>query len=271
MVQELLPFLPQTLSTAAVAACAAGVVVGLFLWLLGGVWSRGIVTLLAVALGGWLGTMLPRWYFWPINSMSLAVLGAVGLGVFAFAAPRVWVGLLLGTVLALWAGLGVWMNLGGGDQPFPWRQDWEVREMTPPQHAADLWQRLPEPVQRAAPFAAATALISALAIALLWPRLVRALAFSLGGVTLAFAGALLLLTARRPGWLELVPTQTQVQAAVLAVMALAGLVVQWQFIPSRRPPVPPSDETAPDETGPDTPAEPGRGGGGSRPVGMSVM
>jgi hypothetical protein len=267
MVQALVPFLPQTLTSAGLAACVAGLVAGLFLWLLGGVWSRGVVTLMAVALGAWLGMMLPRWTLWPINSMSLAVLGAVGLGVFAFAVPRLWVGLLLGVVLSLWAGLGVWMSMGG-DQPFPLRQDYEVQDLTLPQHASDVWQRLPEPVQRAAPFGAATALISSLAIALLWPRLLRAVCFSVTGVTIAFACALLLVSVRRPDWLLLVPTQSAVQAAVLGVMELAGLVVQWQFIPSKQTIAAPATG---EETGEQRAERPGGGGGGGRPMGFSVM
>src|SRR5689334_19006424 len=128
MVQQLLPFLPQALPTAAAALlCVTAVAVGLFLWLLGGVWARGIVTLIGVALGGWLGMMLPRWYYWPVNSMALATLGAVALGVAAFGVPRISVGLLLGVVLATWAGVGVWINLSG-DQPFAWRQDWETNQ-----------------------------------------------------------------------------------------------------------------------------------------------
>ena len=261
MVQQLLPFLPNTLPTAAAAlACVAAVAAGLFLWLLGGVWGRGIVALLAVALGGWLGMMLPRWYFWPINSMALATLGAVALGVGAFAVPRIGVGLLLGAVLAAWAGVGVWINLSG-DQPFAWRQDWETSNWTLPQHAQDVWQRMPQTVQRPAPYAAATGLISGLAIALLWPRLSRALCFSVTGTSVFLIAGLILIGARRPDWLLLIPPQAQVQLAVLGVMVLAGVVVQWQFIPARK---------TQSDVGSDRPVQQA-GPAAQRPVGLSVM
>ena len=120
MVQQLLNILPEALRTPHAAICIALLVAGLILWLVGAAWGRAILTLIAVALGGVLGILVPRWQMWPINSMSAAVLGAVGLGVSAFMVERVWSGLLLGVVLVAWTSLGVWMNLGG-DQPFQFR------------------------------------------------------------------------------------------------------------------------------------------------------
>ena len=55
MVQELLPFLPQALTTEQAAMCVAAIAVAAFLWMAGAVWSRGLLTLVAVALGGTLG------------------------------------------------------------------------------------------------------------------------------------------------------------------------------------------------------------------------
>jgi hypothetical protein len=230
MVEDLLPYFPQAMTMASVCACVAVLAAGVMLWLVGGVWARGIVTLVAVTLGGWLGMMLPRWYIWPVNSMSLSVLGAVGLGVCAFAVPRVWVGVVLGAVLAGWASLAAWMTCRG-DAGFAYRSEWEVQNLTLPQHLVDIWGRLPETVTRVAPYAAAAGMVSGLAIALLWPRLSRALAFSAAGVTVTFVSLLMVVTTRRPDWLLLVPTQTEIQAAVLGVMALAGVVIQWQVIP----------------------------------------
>ena len=233
MVQQLLNILPEALRTPHAAVCIALLVAGLILWLVGAAWGRAILTLIAVALGGVLGILVPRWQMWPINSMSAAVLGAVGLGVSAFMVERVWSGLLLGVVLVAWTSLGVWMNLGG-DQPFQFRSAEEVQYLTPPQHARDVWDRLPEPVRRVWPYAAATALISAMAIALLWPGVAKVSAFSTLGVTIVFLSALVLVASRRPDWLLLVPEQSSIQAAVLGVMALLGAVVQWQLLPSRK-------------------------------------
>jgi hypothetical protein len=235
MVEELIPFLPQQLTVAWSAVCVVGIGVGLLLWLLGGVWSRGILTLIAVTGGAALGMLLPRWYIWPINSMALATLGAVGLGVFAFAVPRIWVGLLLGIVLGLWVSFGAWANLHA-DAPFPWPNQAQVETLSAPELAQTIWQGLPGEVRRVMPFGAATGLISGLSIALLWRKLARAICFSLCGVTGFFVCGLVLVAVRRPDWLDLIPAQAGVQMAVLGVMTLAGVVVQWQLIPSKRSP-----------------------------------
>src|SRR4051812_49571744 len=114
MVQELLPYLPKAISGELAAACVIALAAGLFLWACGAAWSRGLLTLFAVAIGGTLGMLLPRWQDWAINTMALSVLGAVFFGVSAFILPRLWVGLSLGVVLCAWVGLAVWMNFNGG-------------------------------------------------------------------------------------------------------------------------------------------------------------
>jgi len=233
MVQELLPFIPQALTTPQAVVCIALMSAGLFLWLAGAVWGRAILTLAAVAVGATLGMFVPRWQAWPINSMSAAVLGAVCFGVSAFLVERIWCAILLGIVLTAWATLGVWMTYHG-EQPFPqWDQE-EMQQLTPPQQARELWFRLPEHVRRVLPFAAATMVVSAMAIALLWPRVAKVSAFSTLGVTMLFVATLTLVASRRPDWLLLVPEQLSIQAAVLGVMALFGVVVQWQLLPSNR-------------------------------------
>ena len=235
MVQSLLNFIPTATGAAVVVASVALLAAGLLLWAVGAAWGRAFVTLLAVALGATLGMLVPRWQLWPINSMSAAVLGAVIFGVSAFLVERVWCGLVLGAVLVAWTTLGVWMNFAG-DQPFAYRTAEEVQHLTPPQHARDVWDRLPESVRRVLPYAAATAVISAMAIALLWPRVAKVAAFSTLGVTMLFIAGLTLVALQRPQWLLLVPQQTSIQAAVLGALALLGMLVQWQLLPSRRRP-----------------------------------
>ena len=253
MVQELLPFLPQALTTSQAASCVAAIVVGVFLWMAGGVWSRGILTLAAVALGGTLGMLLPRWQNWPLNSMAASVLGAVILGLSAFALSRLWVGMTLGVVLSAWVMLALWMTLRGGAN-WPWREQWEVANMTLPDHLRDMWARLPDTVRKPLPYGAGTAMISALGLSLLFPRLGRATCFSVTGVTILFLAALTLVASRRPDWLMYVPPRVDVQAGILGGLALIGIVLQWQFLPSRRavPPPPPEqlDEGPMPSTGP---------------------
>src|ERR671913_2107530 len=118
MVQELLPLFPQTLTHPQALFCLLGLFAGVFLWLSGSRWSRGLLALVAVALGATLGMYVPRWQLWPINSMALAVLGAVAFGVSAYLVERLWMGLTLGLVLACWAALGAWMQQRPADFVF---------------------------------------------------------------------------------------------------------------------------------------------------------
>jgi hypothetical protein len=233
MIHELLPILPTWLSQVGVAACIAGLFGGAILWLTGAAWSRWVVTLLSVAAGGYFGEMLPRWYIWPVNSMALAVLGAVVLGVLAFVGHRVFVGIVLGVVLVAWACFGTWILLRG-DQTLQPRQDWEINQLTVPQYAQDLWRRLPEPVSRVMPYAAATAMISGLCITLLWPRIGRTMMGSTLGLSIVLLCGLTLVQCERSWWLKFIPLGAAEQAAVLAGSVLLGMLVQWQILPSRK-------------------------------------
>jgi hypothetical protein len=233
MVQEIAPILPQSISSVAMALCIVGMLLGWVLWAVGAAASRWIVTWLAVAFGGFAGMMLPRWYIWPVNSMSTAVLGAVGLGVLAFVIPRLFVGLTLGAALVAWSFLGTWMLLRG-DAQFVVRADWQVETMTPPEHAQDIWQRLPETVRRVVPYSTSTAMISGLALTLLWPRIGRLLMASTWGVTMIFVCGLILVYTQRPEWLRFVPEPKGAQAAILSGMVILGALIQWQLLPTRR-------------------------------------
>lgn len=242
MVQDLLPMLPQSISTTVLVLCMVGILIGWIMWAVGAVWSRGIVTLLGVAIGGAAGMLLPRWYIWPVNSMSTAVLGAVLWGVLAFVIPRLFVGLTLGVILVAWSSLAMWMILRA-DTPFEVRPDWQVEQMTPPEHAQDIWQRLPDPVRRVVPYSAATAMISALCLTLLWPRVGRMFMASTMGVTLIFCCGLLVVATQKPEWLKFIPPDRGIQAGILGATGLLGALIQWQFLPSRKQlPVDPAAE-----------------------------
>src|SRR5687767_2501779 len=143
MVQELLPYFPDALTPPQAIICLLMLLAGVVLWLAGSVWSRGLVTLIAVALGAILGMYVPRWQNWPINSMALAVLGAVGFGVSAYLVERLWMGLTLGVILAAWAALGTWIHQRPFDFVWQTREDWQVQHMTPPEQARDFYIRLP--------------------------------------------------------------------------------------------------------------------------------
>lgn len=249
MVQELLSILPPELTNPQAALCLAILVLGLFLWIMGAACGRAILTLLAVALGATLGMLVPRWQMWPINSMSTAVLGAVGLGVSAFLVERLWTGIVLALVLVSWTSMAVWMHFGG-DEPLVLHPEWAVQTATPPQQARAIWDSLPPTVRRVLPFASATAAVSAFSLTLLWPRAAKLLAFSILGVTILFVAGIALVTARHPEWLDLIPIQSSVQAAVLGAMVLLGALMQWQFV-APRPPRKDNDRATPQEQMPE--------------------
>ena len=233
MVQELLPLLPGVLTTEQALVCLLCLLAGVFLWLSGSLFSRGIVTLFAVALGALLGMYVPRWQLWPINSMALAVLGAVGFGVMAFLVQRLWMGLTLGMVLVLWAALGTWIQQRPAEFVFLPRENWQTQHMTPPEHARDVFLRLPLEVQSVLPFAAATALMSGFAIAFMWPRLGRALGMSMLGVTMCVFFGLVLVSTQHAAWLKYIPAQPTSQAGMLVGLVMMGLLAQWPFLIAR--------------------------------------
>src|SRR5437868_7001521 len=139
MVQELLPILPQWLSNAGVAVALAGLLLGAAIWLVGARYRRGIVTLICVGVGGMLGVMLTRWEQAGINSMAATVGGAVGFGMIGYAFHRIWVGVLLGLLLACWAVAGCWI-VRHGEAKWEWPTDFQKSTKPLPQYAReDLW------------------------------------------------------------------------------------------------------------------------------------
>ncbi len=93
---------------------------------------------------------------------------------------------------------------------------------------------LPEQVRRVIPYAAGGAMLSALAITLLWPRVSRTLMASTMGVTLMFVGGLILVASRKPDWLRYVPEQRGIQAGILGALVVLGALIEWQLLPVRR-------------------------------------
>jgi hypothetical protein len=173
---------------------------------------------------------VPRWLHWPVDSMAVAVLGAVALGLSAYLIERLWMGLTLGVVLACWVALGAWIHLRPADYVFLEREEWQVQYMTPPERAHDLYIRLPGEVQEILPYASGTALMCGLALALMWPRLTRAIGMSLLGVTMVLVFGLMLASTQQPTWLAYIPAPPMTQAGTLLGMVMVGLLAQWPFL-----------------------------------------
>ncbi len=239
MIQELISILntkqPSSVQLFLEIAAVIGVL-GFLLWLMGARYSRQIVTLCGVATGTLVGKHLPE--FVPSINLSPAVLavgGALVFGVMAFVTHRVWIGLLLGSLLVVWTSFGTWMGFHGQQS---WSQPVWDADMTLQRFGTELWSVLPPEVARILPWAAGGAMISGIALAILWPRMAAAVNWSLAGATMWLMVALAAMCFARPQWLGVLPAQTSMQVAAFAGIVLVGALVQMSLLPRARAALP---------------------------------
>src|SRR5215218_2320257 len=105
MIQQLLSLLPREINSIALMIAVAGAFLGGVLWLGGSRFSRTLMTLISVSAGALIGLQVPKWFTPGLEGWATAVLGALILGISGYALHKVWVGLGLGFVLAIWAAL----------------------------------------------------------------------------------------------------------------------------------------------------------------------
>jgi hypothetical protein len=227
MVQDLLPLLPQEPGRAALGVAIAGTILGAALWLTGARFSRALITLGCVAAGGVIGRKLPEWTTWTVSTMASSVGGAIVLGLAGYLLHRLWVGILLGAVLAGWAALGTWIVCH--DPLIPWSWPAVDATTTIQSFAITCWQTLPDNIHRYLPLAAGVAFVSGLASTLLWPKVGQVLLYSVTGTSLLIGMGLAAIEYGRPEWMSIVPARTLSQGVVLAATVLFGAVVQWQL------------------------------------------
>jgi len=188
------------------------------------------VTLCGVAAGAIVGKHLPE-IFPATSNLSapvLAVGGALAFGVVTFLTHRLWIGLMLGSVLSVCASFGTWLTQHGQQS---WsRPVWDA-DITLRSFVEQLWTALPPGVTRILSFAAGGAMISGLALALLWPRIATALNWSLTGATILLCVALTGMAYAKPQWLGALPGNTWAQVGIFAGTVLFGALVQWKLAP----------------------------------------
>ena len=245
MVQELLLLMPRDAGRAATIIAVAGATLGAGLWLLGARYSRAMIALVAVAIGGGLGMMLPRYSGWTISTQATAVGGAVVLGLSGWLLHRVWVGLALGLVLALWAALATWIIYR--DPAVAWAWPAVAVDTTIASFATETWAQVPESLRKLLPYACGGAMLTGLCATLLWPRAGVVMLYSCAGVSLLIGMGLAAAQFARPQWLAHVPSQTWAQLTTLAGLVAFGAVVQWQAAPvAQAQPAKPTDAAAGD-------------------------
>lgn len=234
MVQELLNLLPDEVSTGALYALVGLAAAGLGVWLLGARWSRPVVTLVLVAAGTLLGRALPGWMGWSIDPMGPAIGGALVLGLSGYILHRMWVGIALGGLLALWAAVGCWVMFSG-EHAIDWSSEPElVVESTPREIVQAQWEALPPELTSVLPWACGTALVLGATLAFMWPRVAVALLYSGLGVTLVAGCGLAAMHAAKPDWIAMLPQQLWAQLAILAGMLLVGTLVQIRMLRPRK-------------------------------------
>jgi hypothetical protein len=241
---SLLPVVPAEAGQTVVYALLGVACVGAALWACGARFSRGMVALTCTSIGAVLGMRAPQLYGWNVSGAGVAVIGAIAAGVLGFVMHRLIVGVMLGAVMATWAAIGTWVMYRNGQS---W--SWPVVEPTTTiaQFFTDLWHVLPPDVTRIAPWSAGVAMLSGVALALLWPRLAVPLYWSMAGVSLAVPTGLAAMQYRCPEYLAKVPDQAGAQLVVLGGLVAFGAVLQWGLTPKepKRVAKPQAADTAP--------------------------
>src|SRR5687767_13021512 len=206
MLHELLTLRPQTLVDVSPALALAVTAAGAACWAVGGRFSRALITLTLVAAGAWVGVRLPRWFGWEIDGMGLGMAGAMLLGFAGYLLHRTWVGLLLGALVAGWAGAAAWLALAPGADWTPpsiaW--GWNIPELL-----RQVWQSLPAETSKVIPLTTVGGIVAGIVMSLLWPKLSRVLAFDLLGVMVLVVVGVPLVAAREPQWMRYVPAGTE--------------------------------------------------------------
>ena len=228
-----LPTLPQGFEDAlgryALLAAFAGTAVGAVLWLAGSRFSRSLVTLLAVSLGGVIGRHLPGWFGWQVDAMGVAFVGAMALGLTGYLLHTTWIGMTLSLVLAVWVGVAAWQTVGGGEQIQPPSVNWSAQAEV---IIAELCRNLPGDLPRVMPLAIAGALAAGVAITVLSPRLGRVLTYTLVGLSLVLVMGVEAMRMSRPDWVAMLPRTFGTQTMILLGLVVTGVLVQWRLTPA---------------------------------------
>jgi hypothetical protein len=231
MFQELLPLLPKEAGTLALILAMAGALVGAGLWLIGAKFSRSLITLVLVSVGGGTGLFLPQWLGWNFDGWAPAILLALVLGASGLILHRFWVGMGLGLVLAGWAAVAVWTIFKG-------QGTWSIPKvetgMSAIAYGKVLWEGFPLEMRRVLPVACGAVGIGGVAAAMLWPRICIVILYSMLGVSMLVGMGLCSMNAARPQWLGALPNRSSSQLLAMLGMVAFGALLQWKIALSKQ-------------------------------------
>jgi hypothetical protein len=231
VIQNLLPLFPRRIGATGLAVAIGSSAIGCGLWLVGARFSRPLLALAATIGGGAIGFQSPHWFGWTMDPWTVAVLGALVLGIFGLMAHR-WLAVAgLGIVIAAWAILFAVSHYVMPKQflapLLPTELIW-AQLLNFPKSLSD------EVVQLFLVIGGA-GLVGGVVIGWRWPRLGVVLFWALLGMILSLIPALAAAQAVEPRYLDLIPAHPQAQALTLAALVLVGTTVQWRMTFSKRP------------------------------------
>jgi hypothetical protein len=238
MFQQLLPLLPaDQATTAVVIALIFAALAGLVLWIAGARYSRMVVTLVTVTVGGIAGMLAPRIFGWNVNTMTTSLAGAMLLGLVGFILHGACVGIALIGILSVWAAVGTWI-VCHADIPITWPQ--ATKSFTEFYQA--VWNQLPETVRSPMPIVIAMAAGLGIIIRFMSPKLALVLAYSLLGVTLIAAAALCAVQTHAITWPGAFSFRSNTQFTLTLATVLLGAFIQLQTLPRKRNPKPANND-----------------------------
>jgi hypothetical protein len=228
MIQQLLGLLPRDIDAVALLIAVAGALLGGVLWLGGSRVSRTLMTLISVAVGAHDGLQAPRWLPVGLEGWATAVLGALLLGISGYALHKVWVGIGLGVVLAVWAAVATF-TVCGDSTAFAWPATGQGTTVST--YLLDLWNALSPDARRLLPLACSAAMTSGIVASIVWQKLGLVLLYSTAGMTLLLGLGVAAINSAKREWLGLIPSQTSSQVIVLLSAVAFGAILQWRCAP----------------------------------------
>lgn len=242
MLQHLIDLLPdkaaQMPSGLAMGIAAGGILLGV----VGARLSRAILALALVAAGTMIGWRMPAWFGWKVDPMGTAFGAAILLGLSGFVLSTLWEAIMFGSLLALGAAIAVWDSLAPGMR---WQKPDIDLSATAVEIALRLWHALPGPVSRALPIGIGLGFAIGALLLASWPRIGRALFYSLLGMLLFVLSGTIGLQKQHPDWLASMPNESWAQAALFAALVLIATAVQFLLTADPKQPktVPESDKS----------------------------
>jgi hypothetical protein len=224
MLRAFLALLPESLGDCSMGVAIGGAILGAIFWLTGARFSRSLVTLIGVAVGTSVGMRLPGWLGLSIDGMAIGVGGAVILGVSGYLLHRTWIGVYLGALLSLWAGIGSWIAFSRSTSGIPLSVDWKTGIFPA---VESMWNQLPLPVAHNLAIAASAGLLAGVLMTIFWPRLCRVTAWSLAGVTLIVVMAGIAQQTTHSEWAAAIRINDVLQASALFSLVALGGLIQW--------------------------------------------